>query len=884
MRGLLLLSALLSTPAWARPVILPLQGQLTDVAGVPIDGVVGVTFRLYGDPTPNLTMHSEHLDVDLVTGAFTVYLGSNELLDSSLFNLDQDVWLGIQVDGDIEMELVRVGWTPLAAYAAHAADAETLDGYGSADFLAASWRPSWGDITGRPPGLDDGDDVGSGGTSWTIGAGLLQTGDELSVDPAAVYGWAEQVCYDSVTELRQSLDAVYHPATWRPTWADVSDKPAGFADDLDNDTQYSAGDGLSLAGTTFSADWAAVDVRVRQIAYDTEAELHTALDDEYKAASYVPAWSELSGVPAGFADGQDDGGPTYVAGDGIVIVGSTISAAPASIDTPAEVVAAADPSFIDPDELEAALAPYATEDEVDAAVTAASANDARVEALEAQLQAALAAIDALTDRVVATETQNAGQETRIGAAEAANGTQDTRLAAAEAALEAQEARLAAVEAANAALLAEQAALQAANAALEARVAQIEADAVWYIPESVVYDIPGDFDTLADALAWLARYRISDDAVVTLQLGAGTHTFEETLYIDHPNANNIEIVGDVAAPSSVVLEAAPGSAAEAGLLHVGRGIYLGAVRGLTLVSSNAAVGNALYAYDNGGIGVAEAVRVEGFLYAGQAATGGSLNTPGIVVTGSGNGVLANFGGYVRADSARITMATNTGGVGLYAATGSTLVAVNARTTNGSHGALATRGSVVYIDDTIVTGPGSNGVYSQYGSHVRAEGVTVTGMAAGSGNGFIALYGSSMSAGQSTLSSAVDYGYRSGYSSTIIASYAIANRADVYNTFYTDYGSSMYVPYATARSSHIGYYAAASAMNALNTSVTGGDYGYYGFANGYIEASDSVSSSPANYGFWSGYGAYVDRTGSGGTTFPAAGATTGTNSNNFFSYLR
>lgn len=45
-------------------------------------------------------------------------------------------------------------------------------------------------------------------------------------------------------------------------WANIADLPAGFLDGVDNDTQYSAGSGLSLSGTQFSVDPAAVQSRV----------------------------------------------------------------------------------------------------------------------------------------------------------------------------------------------------------------------------------------------------------------------------------------------------------------------------------------------------------------------------------------------------------------------------------------------------------------------------------------------------------------------------------------------------------------------------------------------------------------------------------------------
>jgi hypothetical protein len=71
----------------------------------------------------------------------------------------------------------------------------------------------------------------------------------------------------------------------------------------------------------------------RGVCFDTELELRGALDDDYRAASWVPSWNDLTDVPADIADG--DGGQTYTAGDGITLTGTEIG-----LDTEAvEVIA-----------------------------------------------------------------------------------------------------------------------------------------------------------------------------------------------------------------------------------------------------------------------------------------------------------------------------------------------------------------------------------------------------------------------------------------------------------------------------------------------------------------------------------------------------------------
>ena len=72
-------------------------------------------------------------------------------------------------------------------------------------------------------------------------------------------------CGGGLTVLapRQKLEAVpYAVHSGATRWGGLLDKPAGFADDVDNDTQYSAGTGLVLIGTTFSPNFNFVQRRV----------------------------------------------------------------------------------------------------------------------------------------------------------------------------------------------------------------------------------------------------------------------------------------------------------------------------------------------------------------------------------------------------------------------------------------------------------------------------------------------------------------------------------------------------------------------------------------------------------------------------------------------
>src|SRR6056297_1906385 len=101
-------------------------------------------------------------------------------------------------------------------------------------------------------------------TEYTAGAGLDLTGTTFSVDGSTI----------------------------TPDWTNITNIPAGFADDIDNDTQL------------------------------TDAEVATAVNSEFPnldtdaTDDFDGAWGSLTAVPAGFADNTDDN-TEYTAGAGL---------------------------------------------------------------------------------------------------------------------------------------------------------------------------------------------------------------------------------------------------------------------------------------------------------------------------------------------------------------------------------------------------------------------------------------------------------------------------------------------------------------------------------------------------------------------------------------
>jgi hypothetical protein len=316
--------AVLATAGAARadaPAYLPVQGVLADAEGVALDGDFPVVFALHTADIGGTVLWTETQMVSVEDGLFTAYLGDLTPLDLALFRDNGTVYLGVTVGTDAEMPRFQIATTGFAAFAQYAGDAATVGGHAPTDFQMAGAAVAWTDVTGIPADLADGVDDD---TTYTAGAGLTLTDTTFAADRTVVEDWARGVAYDTVAELRAELDTAYADVAHAHAWGDLTDIPAGFADGVDDDTTYTAGAGLTLTGTTFAANQGQIEIWARGVAYDTVAELRGDLDAVYAARSHVHPWGDLSGVPAGLGDGDDD--TTYAAGTGLTLTGTTFAA------------------------------------------------------------------------------------------------------------------------------------------------------------------------------------------------------------------------------------------------------------------------------------------------------------------------------------------------------------------------------------------------------------------------------------------------------------------------------------------------------------------------------------------------------------------------------
>lgn len=119
------------------PPLVRFNGVITDGAGKPLNGVVGVTFYLYKEQQGGapLWMETQNVQPDK-SGRYSVLLGSttSQGLPASIFASGEAHWLGVQVQGQSEQSRSLLVSTP---YALKAADAETIGGLPPSAFVLA---------------------------------------------------------------------------------------------------------------------------------------------------------------------------------------------------------------------------------------------------------------------------------------------------------------------------------------------------------------------------------------------------------------------------------------------------------------------------------------------------------------------------------------------------------------------------------------------------------------------------------------------------------------------------------------------------------------------------------------------------------------------------
>ncbi len=108
--------------------VIPVGGVLTDLSGTPIDGNYNIAFALYDDELSSSPIWSETItSLPVDNGVFAVYLGDtvSNPIDFYTIVSSSEIWLGITVDTDSEMDLIFkwTGGTTAGLRVVHCSDA-----------------------------------------------------------------------------------------------------------------------------------------------------------------------------------------------------------------------------------------------------------------------------------------------------------------------------------------------------------------------------------------------------------------------------------------------------------------------------------------------------------------------------------------------------------------------------------------------------------------------------------------------------------------------------------------------------------------------------------------------------------------------------------------
>lgn len=264
----------------AVPAEMHFQGVLTDNEGAPLTGQHSFTVSLYDAQQGGTLLWTQVSQLEVVGGVVDLVLGESTSISAEILDSPQ-LWLGVQVDGDDELtprqKLASVPYAARAAVADTAANvpdaalvAQWADQAGYAleadlaDQSPATAPMAWAGLVGVPAGFADGTDDGL--TADAVQQFLVDYGyitDDVLLD-LVTYQYLEAnytTTYDIMALIasyytKEELDlllAGYAAWSHTHTWETLTNVPAGFADGVDNDTQYTAhpAGGLELSDGAF---------------------------------------------------------------------------------------------------------------------------------------------------------------------------------------------------------------------------------------------------------------------------------------------------------------------------------------------------------------------------------------------------------------------------------------------------------------------------------------------------------------------------------------------------------------------------------------------------------------------------------------------------------
>jgi hypothetical protein len=319
------------------PGYFPVQAFLTDSQGVPVDGSVELEFNIYDASTNGAVLYSETQTVQADAGALTAYLGETAELDLSIFSDNQELFLGVTIDGGEELRpLQRLATVPYAARAQSAATADsaaTLDGRPASDFEPTNYTAA------APLEVDANDEIRII-TTCAVDSVLKWSGSSWECTPDA------QLTASGPVEINNNQIGLVTCPSGQILKSNGTTMACADDIDTDTDTQYGAATGLSLSGGQFSVDYSTTQARVSGVCDGTGGNDYIAqvlADGTVVCGTDSDSGGDITAVSAGdgLAGGTSSGAATLRVGAGGVNSSMIQSGAVTSSELAADAVTSA---------------------------------------------------------------------------------------------------------------------------------------------------------------------------------------------------------------------------------------------------------------------------------------------------------------------------------------------------------------------------------------------------------------------------------------------------------------------------------------------------------------------------------------------------------------
>lgn len=275
------------------PETIHYQGRFTDPGGIPLDGPVTLTFRLFTADIDGANLWTEtHTDVSLNEGVATILLGSLASFPEDAFT-SPGRFIEIELDGVVLAPRLRLASVPFAL------ESNRLQGKSASDFEPkgsvlvlsigdgtppnqGSNRVHWQNLTGVPAGFEDSEDSGA-----TVHSEL----DSLDADDHPQYVLRTEAMVSDASPPNQGSNLVH--------WDNLVGVPSGFADGADNMGAGGEVDHGELLGLDDDDHpQYATDQDLSDHTDDTNAHPQYAQDEDLSAHTEAPAAHHTKTVDA----------------------------------------------------------------------------------------------------------------------------------------------------------------------------------------------------------------------------------------------------------------------------------------------------------------------------------------------------------------------------------------------------------------------------------------------------------------------------------------------------------------------------------------------------------------------------------------------------------